>query len=132
MRELQPRNTYAVRIVGVTAGLSAAGAITGAGVGLAMTLVTGGFFGPASVAQILLSAAAVGAICGAVLFPLGAWTLMRKVPIGRALLWTLVPSAVGAAVALGFFGLTAPVGIVGATIGFALAAWRLRGSAQSL
>jgi hypothetical protein len=126
MNELTPRRVSPARIAAVTAGLSAVGAVAGAGVGLAMTLVTGGFYGPASVARLLLSAAAAGAACGAVLFPIGTWALMRRVPLGRALLWTLVPSTAGAALALGFFGLTAPVGIAGATAGFLLAAWRLR------
>lgn len=121
---------YPLRVLGITAGLAVTGAVAGAGVGLAMTLVTGGFYGPGSVAQVLLSAAAVGAACGAVLFPAGAWTLMRSVPLGRALLWTLIPSALGAAVGLAFLGLTAPVGIAGATLGFAVAALRLRHSAR--
>lgn len=116
-------------VVKITAGLSAAGAVAGAVVGLAMTLVTGGFTGPSSIAQLLLSAAGAGAAAGAILFPIGAWVLMREVPLGRALLRTLVPSAAGAALALGFFGMTAMVGTVGATIGFALSAWRLRRTA---
>ena len=131
MNELTLRDSRSLRIVGVTAGLSLAGALAGAGVGVSMTLVTGGFFGPASVAQVLLSAAAVGAACGAVLFPVGAWTLMRRVPLGRALLWTLIPSTIGAAVGLAFIGMTAPVGVLGATVGFAAAALRLRRSARS-
>jgi hypothetical protein len=130
MRELVLRSSDPSRVASVTAGLSIAGAVAGAGVGLAMTLITGGFSGAASIAPVLLSAASVGAACGAVLFPLATWTLMRRVPLGRALLWTLVPSTVGAALALGFFGLTAPVGIAGALAGFLPAAWRLRRSAR--
>lgn len=70
MTDLVVPSGRSARIAAVTAGLSVAGAVAGACVGLAMTLVTGGFHGPASVAEVLLSAAAVGAACGAVLFPL--------------------------------------------------------------
>ena len=118
------------RIIGVTAALSLAGAVAGSVVGLAMTLITGGFFGAASLLPVLLAPAAVGAACGAVLFPMGTWMLMRRVPLGRALLWTLVPSAAGAAAALGFVGMTASIGIGGAAIGFVLAAFGLRRSVR--
>jgi hypothetical protein len=131
MSDFRSSTSYAIRVVGVTAGLSLAGAAAGAVVGLVMTLVTGGFASAPSIAAVLLPAAGVGAGCGAILFPVGAWTLMRSVPLGRALLWTLVPSSIGAAVGLGFFGLTAPVGILGATLGFAAAALLLRRSARS-
>lgn len=125
------RNADPRRVAGVTLGLAAAGAVAGAAVGTAMTLVTGGFASAPSVAGVLLNAAAVGAASGAVLFPVGAWILMRRVPVGRALLGTLVPSALGAALALGFFGLTAPVGILGAVIGFGAAALTLRRAARA-
>lgn len=51
---------------------------------------------------------------------------MRRVPLGRALLWTLIPSSAGAALGLAFLGMTAPIGIAGATIGFGVAALILR------
>ena len=120
------------RVLGITAGLSVAGAVAGSVVGVGMTLITGGFHGAASVAHVLLAPAAVGAACGAVFFPVGAWMLMRRVPLGRALLWTLAPSALGAAAGLGFIGMTAPIGIGGAAIGFVAAALGARRSVRDV
>src|SRR5215208_4136115 len=126
--------TRSRRILAVIAGLlavgAAAGALTGAAVASLIVLVGDGprhAFEP----LVLGIGAAYGAPLGALLLPLSGWLLMRHVPLGRALLGTVVGTVVG-----GLAGWFAPVGVdevfrslIGAMAGFALAVLVLRRSA---
>jgi hypothetical protein len=90
------------RIAAVTAILSAIGALVGAVLGMltitALLLATGGrrLFDDAS--GVLTFAAGLGGLLGFILAPVAAWTLMRHVPIWRAVLETALGTALGAAV----------------------------------
>lgn len=119
------------RVAGVTAGLAVAGAVSGAVVadvvlGIAL-LVTQG---PLSVFRdpfVYMVGALVGAGCGLICGPIAAWTLLRRVPLGRAILEPSIGAAIGGA--LGLFlakpgGIFAP--IIGAVAGLLVAAIRLR------
>ena len=122
------------RILAVTAGLSVTGFLLGAALGALL-------FGAASViaagirpalALPVLSAALGCGILGLVLAPLAAWTLMRHVPLWRALGETALGTALG-----GIAGYLVPAEswpfpfpfvppLLGALLGFVLAALRLR------
>jgi hypothetical protein len=119
------------RVLGVTAGLAAASAVAGAVVantvlGVALLISQG----PLAVFRdpfIYAIGGAVGAACGFFCGPVAAWTMLRKVPLGRAILEPSIAAAVGGA--LGLFlldprGLWGPIG--GAVAGLFLAALRLR------
>jgi F0F1-type ATP synthase assembly protein I len=120
------------RIVAVTLALSAIGAVVGAALGVLslaglFMAVSGGrlpsFGGPLAVAAIF------GGVLGFVLAPVAAWTLMRHVPLWRAIAETSVGTVLGVAVgwllgpSLGHGG-SWP--IVFGLVGFAAAALRLR------
>jgi hypothetical protein len=69
----------------------------------------------------------VGAACGLICGPIAAWTLLRNVPLGRAILEPSIGAAIGGALGLFFArpgGIFAPIG--GALAGLLLAAIRLR------
>jgi hypothetical protein len=122
------------RILAVTAGLSLTGFVLGAVLGALL-------FGAASVvaagvrpnlALPVLSAALGCGVLGLVLAPLAAWTLMRHVPLWRALGETALGTALG-----GIAGYLVPSAswpipfpftppLVFALVGFVLAALRLR------
>ncbi len=113
------------RIVAITAALSTVGAIVGAitsvvALGLSLLLHRVGF--PGFFSLELGVAAAFGAAVGAVLAPLEAWLLLRRVPLWRAITETAIGTIIGA-VALSFV----PYGAIGgAMAGFTAAAIRLR------
>ena len=126
------------RILTVTAALAGVGAVTGAVAGsavafLAVLLRVG--LGEALDLQLFEFGAWVGAPLGAVLFPLAGWLLMRRVPIGRALLGTMLGTIVGGLV--GWFApLHGPGDIIERTllwgiIGFAVAVLLLRRKAAA-
>jgi hypothetical protein len=122
------------RIIAVTAGLSVVGFVLGAVLG-------GLLFGAASIivagvrpslALPVLSAAVGCGVLGLVLAPLAAWTLMRHVPLWRALGETALGTALG-----GILGNLVPIDswpfpfpfvppLLLALVGFVLAALRLR------
>ena len=119
------------RVVGVTAGLAVASAVAGsvvADVVLAAALVVSQ--GPVAALRdpfVYMVGGAVGAACGLVCGPIAAWTMLRKVPIGRAILEPSIAAAIGGALGLFFArpgGIFAPIG--GAIAGLLLAAIRLR------
>jgi hypothetical protein len=122
------------RVLAVSLGLFAGGAVVGALTGAAMAalvvaLVDG--VRPALDPDLLTIGAAFGAPLGAVLFPLAGWLLMRRVPLGRALLGTAVGTIAG-----GLVGWFVPVGpdvvartLVAGVAGFVLAVFALRRSA---
>src|SRR5215207_8620758 len=103
------------RILGVTAGLGVAGGVVGGALGvlafLFITLVSGRIEWMRSMAAFVDTAALFGATIGAVLAPIAAWTLMRHVPIWRAIVETAVGTAGG--VVVGYFaGRLLPSGIL--------------------
>lgn len=119
------------RILAVTAGLvvfgAAAGAIAGALVAvLAITLS----LGPREALDLDLVAfgATLGAPLGALLLPASGWLLMRRVPVGRAMLGTMLGTIAG-----GVTGWFVPLHIdqfyrtiLGGFLGFVLAVVTLR------
>ena len=119
------------RVLGVTAGLAAASAVAGAFVadavlGVAL-VVTQGPIAALRDPFVYAVGGAVGAVCGFFCGPIAAWTLLRKVPLGRAILEPSIVAAIGGA--LGLFlldnrGIWGPIG--GAVAGLLLAAIRLR------
>ena len=114
------------RVLVVTAGLMVTGAIAGAITGMiAVTIVMLMFNGLSALADLGLAmefAAMLGAPIGAVILPLEAWVLLRRVPLWRAVAETAAGTVLGA-VAL---ALLSPGPILGAVIGFTAAAIRLR------
>jgi hypothetical protein len=117
------------RVVGVTAGLAVASAVAGglvANVVLATAMVV--TQGPLAVSRdpfVYLVGGAVGGACGLVCGPLAAWTLLRKVPLGRAILEPSIAAAIGGALGLLLVPrIWGPIG--GAIAGLLLAAFRLR------
>ena len=117
------------RIAAVTLALNAIGAVVGAGLGaLALWGLSIAIGNPRSI-ELIGGATWFGAILGAVLAPVAAWTLMRHVPIWRAIVEPIVGTAIGVAAGLVLgprFGRAVlwPIGL--GLAGFALAAIRLR------
>ena len=95
-----PRPTIA-RILQITVGLSILGAVVGGALGALLVAMlaarVGGFGGPG---ELLLTGSAFGAAMGAALAPLAAWTLMRHVPLWRAVSETAIGTVLGASVGL--------------------------------
>ena len=134
---LRERRVSPARVTLVALGLVPAGAVAGALAGaLGATLwvaATEGFahaFSPGA----WFVAGAVGGGLGAVLLPLAGFTLLRRVPLGRVLLETILGTALGGAIG----AVMSPFGggwFTGALAGFALSVahlwWRgrRRGSA---
>ena len=122
------------KIALVTLGLSALGAIVGSILGAGVTALFGmrvpaNDFISVHDSRFIGLGAAFGAGMGAVLAPIAAWTLMRHVPIWRAVADTAFGTVIGAGIGLVLqpkydaIWLSPPVlGFVG----FAIAAVRLR------
>jgi hypothetical protein len=115
------------RILAVTAGLVLAGAAVG---GVLGALVLGGFLVIVDHEHVLTQllgvvaiGAAYGAVIGIVLAPIASWTLLRRVPLGRAIAETAVGTLLGAVVGFPIY-MVGPV--LGGVIGFGLAAIHLR------
>lgn len=120
------------RILLVTAGLSVAGAVLGALASvcaLAVLVVGSAIVHRSSLlldTELLVPAAAVGAMCGVVLGPVTAWIALRRVPLGRAMLTATAGTAIGA-----LLGTPLPFGsLLGALAGFSLSAFWLRRTAS--
>ncbi|HEY2855961.1 MAG TPA: hypothetical protein VGJ18_24190 [Gemmatimonadaceae bacterium] len=121
------------RILTVTGALAGIGAVTGAVAGTVvafLVIVLKQGLGDALDLQLFEIGAWFGAPLGATLFPLAGWLLMRRVPIGRALLGTMLGTIVG-----GLVGWFAPIRGAGdivdhtllcGLIGFSLAVLLLR------
>jgi len=118
------------RILAVTAGLIVGGALAGAlaavvalGIAIALTpsLRVSGEVGAA-----LENAAMVGAVFGGVLFPAAGFIVLRRVPLGLALLGTLLGTVAGAVI--GWFVPPVPIAhaINGALICFVASTLLLR------
>ena len=86
------------RILAVTLGLTLTGAVFGGLAGVVAfalaVLVTEGFIGAADV-QILPFAGYFGAAIGAVAAPAAGWLLLRRVPLGRAVVSTVAGAVAG-------------------------------------
>lgn len=125
------------RIVGVTALLAGLGAFLGAACGAA---TVGGLLvirdGPSVLLDgvtwsLLIVPTGFGAVTGALIGPAIAWTLLRHVPLGRAMLWTALGTIVAAAIGelvLPFNPYTrgVPAVIFGGIAGFVIAAIAVR------
>lgn len=119
------------RILAVTAGLVAFGAVAGAVAGaLVALLAIAVSLGPLEALDLDLIGfgATLGAPLGAVLLPAAGWLLMRRVPLGRAMLWTTLGTIGG-----GLVGWFTPFLIdefyrtlVGGFLGFVIAVITLR------
>jgi hypothetical protein len=119
-------SSRAARILLVTAALSAVGAVVGAitsVVAMTLWLLTHGLGTPPIFSFETGIAAMIGAGLGAVLAPLEAWLLLRRVPLWRAITETAIGTIIGA---VAFSFLTASSLIAGAVVGFTVAALRLR------
>ena len=119
------------RVVGVTAGLAVASAVAGGVVANAVLatalLVTQGPLAVFRDPIVYLVGGAVGGACGLFCGPIAAWTMLRNVPLGRAILEPSVAAAIGGALGLLLAeprGIWGPIG--GAVAGLLLAAIRLR------
>jgi hypothetical protein len=128
LSQRQPITSFG-RIAAVTLSLSAIGAVVGAGLGaLALWGLSVAIRNPRSI-ELIGPAALFGGLLGAVLAPIAAWTLMRHVPIWRAIVETALGTAVGLAIGwvlgarLGYAALW-PIGM--GLLGFTIAAIRLR------
>jgi hypothetical protein len=122
------RSSAAFRALGVVALLGLAGGVLGgllvAGLVSGITLVNGGWrdFNLVALGYIALISAGFGAAYGVVLGPVLGWTLMRRVPLGRAIGETALLAACGVELALvgalpmpfGIFGLPAVLACTGA------------------
>jgi hypothetical protein len=118
------------RILAITAGLAVAGAVVGGVLGGLMVTLVMFLDGRARWSAIgLLAGAGFGAEVGFVLAPVAAWTLMRRVPLWRAITDTAIGTTVGAGIGLFLqpsFRVIALSPLVLGVVGFAAAALRLR------
>ena len=125
------------RIVLVTAGLSAVGGLVGAlaaasAVG-AIAILYGGVSAltAGGTPGLLGVAAAFGAFCGLIAAPLLGWGLLRRVPLGRVIVWTAAGTIAGAVggdllQSVNPFAPLLPGVLVGAGLGFITAGIGLR------
>lgn len=127
-----------LRIAAVTAGLLAAGAVAGAIAAMvAVVIALAVTDGPITLSdgEPLIVAGMVGAFFGGLLLPATAWIFLRRVPLGLAVLGTLLGTIAGGVLGWVFElgGYPAEGGLIGAFGGFALAALllRLRASAPA-
>jgi hypothetical protein len=91
------------RIATVTLALSALGGFVGAALGAAVlalgvgvALASGGPDAPDRLGRLLLAGAAAGGVCGLGLAPLVWWSLLRRVPLRRAIVVTAAGTLAGA------------------------------------
>ena len=119
------------RVLAVTAGLVGLGAVAGALAGGVVGMLVGLIESPVDAAATTLFGAVLGAELGAPLLPIAGWLLMRRVPIGRALVVTMLGTIAG-----GLLGWFAPVHgdqitrtLWSSVVGFATAVFLLRRAA---
>ena len=126
MSETGIRAVDPVRAVAVTAGLAVAGGVVGAGVGAALLAVLGlvvdGPGGFPFVWDAFVLAGFVGGVLGAVLFPVSAWTLLRRVSFGQAFAGTALGTAAGGTLGLLLSGVRPDMAVAGAVAGFCTSA----------
>lgn len=127
----------AARVVTITLGLMGVGAVAGALCGavippvvLLLTSRSSRFFS-AGTGQLAVVGAAFGALGGAVAGPAVAWGLLRRAPLGKAMLWGAVGTVIGAVVGewlapFNPYSRAIPGVIAGAMLGFIGASVALR------
>ena len=119
------RRVIPSRVALVALGLIPAGAVAGALAGAigAMIWVTAAEGHRAAPIPPLLGVAGiVGSILGAVILPVAGFTLLRYVPLGRALAETIVATALGGAIGVQLLGTW---WLAGPLVGYEVAATRL-------
>jgi hypothetical protein len=119
------RQVSIARVAIVTLALVIVGALIGAltsVLALVVVLMLRGSPGFPQLLAAIMMAGYVGAAIGAVMAPIVAWVLLRRVPLWRAITQTALGTLLGAIVT----SFTFPGPIIGAIIGFTLAAIRLR------
>ena len=88
-----------LRIFAVTLGLAVTGAVFGALAGVVAfalgLLISQGFLRPGDL-DALPFAGGFGAIIGAIAAPAAGWLLLRRVPLGRAVAWSVLGAVTGA------------------------------------
>jgi len=118
--------TRAHRIIAVTAGLAAGGAVLGTLAGVLAIAVVLGVVGWRSPFDDLVGlfqlAAFFGAPMGAIGLPLLGWALLRYVPLWQVMLYSVLGTVFGGV----FYGL------IGAAVGFFLAAVGMRLTARKV
>jgi len=128
------------RVIAITSGLVLAGGISGALSGIlaieVAVLIYVRTFAPL---QLLSASSVIGAVFGAIVAPVLAWSALRRVPLGRAIAGIAVGAGLGGAIGV-LAGASAvnpyvpfainlppvPQGLLGAFVGAALAAGYLR------
>ena len=108
----------------VTYSLAGMGAVMGAVVGAALTLVSYALVGILQVpeAEYFIHNATSFAILGALIAPIGSWLALRRVPLWRAICEPTLVGVVAAAATIGLGGLTSLVLPAGAVLA---SLWRL-------
>jgi hypothetical protein len=119
-RRVIPSRVALVALGLVPAG-AAAGALAGA-LGAMIWLTAAEGLHPAPIPFFLGVAGIFGGMLGAVILPVAGFTLLRYVPLGRALAETIVATAVGGAIGMQFLGVW---WLAGPLAGFGVAATRL-------
>ncbi len=129
---LRERRVSPARVTLVALGLIPAGAVAGFVAGaLGVTIWVGVTEGLAHALSLgaWLVAGAIGGALGAVLLPLAGFTLLRRAPLGKVLLETILGTALGGAIG----AVMSPFGagwFTGALVGFAASVghlwWRAR------
>ncbi len=120
-----PRRVIPSRVALVALGLIPAGAVAGAlagGLGAMIWVTAAQGLGAGPIPLILGVAGVSGAILGAVILPVAGFTLLRYVPLGRALAETIVATALGGAIGVQLLGAW---WLAGPLVGFGVAATRL-------
>lgn len=126
----QNHSVSPARVVGVTSGLVASGAIVGAGLGAGLlgvlSVVVDGRGGFPHAWFAFVVAGVVGAGLGGIGLPVLAWSLLRDQPLIRVFTVTTAGTAIGASV--GFLGTSLnPIGaMTGACAGFVGSALMIR------
>ena len=140
------------RILAVTLGLTVVGAAFGALAGavalaLSLALTASGNLLGSEIWQVVAIAAIIGAVFGAIGAPAAGWLFLRRVPLGKVLMWSAIGTTAGGVagwivgVALRaavngpppLFGDESTSAILGAVAGFLLAVvfLRVRASART-
>ena len=131
------RSDQFIRVALVTAGLSATGGFVGGVCAAAAVTVIAGIEGgvgslmSAPTLGLVGIAAGAGALTGTIGAPLLGWALLRRVPLGRAILMTAVGTVIGAVVGellnpFNPYAHTIPGVIGGALLGFVVTGVGLR------
>ena len=128
------------RVIAITSGLVLAGAVTGALSGvLAIEVAVVVYLRSLAPFQLLGASSVIGAVFGAVVAPVLAWSALRHVPLGRATAGIAIGAGIGGAlgvlagagavnpyVPFAFTLPPVPQGLAGALAGAAFAAGILR------